>query len=104
MRCSKVTAMQTDITFSFAQLIWLIGGCTALYGFGKLIAKPFKELANHERRITTLEHNESERKATDRYTTKALNAIVNHMIDGNGIDKLREVRDEYQEEIINHHI
>ena len=51
--------------------------------------------------IKALEQQEAERKATDRYTTKALNAIVNHMIDGNGVDKLREVRDEYQNEIIN---
>lgn len=104
MRCSKVTAMQTDITISFSQLLWIIGGITAIGAFLKWAMAPFKQIENHEQRIASLEKAEQARKATDRYTTKALNAIVNHMIDGNGIDKLREVRDEYQNEIIDHHI
>lgn len=96
--------MQTDITISFSQLLWVIGGVTAIGAFLKWAMTPFKKIEEHEQRIVTLEKAEADRKATDRYTTKALNAIVNHMIDGNGIDKLREVRDEYQEQIINHHV
>lgn len=94
--------MQTDVTFSLSQILWLVGGITAIGAFIKWISTPFKQIENHEQRIAVLEKAETDRKATDRYTTKALNAIVNHMIDGNGIEKLREVRDEYQNEIINH--
>lgn len=94
--------MQTDITFSFSQILWVIGGITAIAAFLKWAMAPFKKIDEHESRIQSLEKAEAERKATDRYTIKALNAIVNHMIDGNGIDKLKEVRDEYQEQIINH--
>ncbi len=94
--------MQTDITFSLAQLLWLIGGISAIGAFIKWVIVPFKRLDDHENRIKVLETHIEDRKATDRYTTKALNAIVNHLIDGNGTDKLREVRDEYQNEIINH--
>lgn len=94
--------MQTDVTISLSQFLWLIGGITAIAAFIKWISTPFKQIENHEQRIAVLEKAETDRKATDRYTTKALNAIVNHMIDGNGIEKLREVRDEYQNEIINH--
>lgn len=94
--------MQTDVTISLAQLLWIIGGITAIAAFLKWAATPFKTIEDHESRIKVLEHAEAERKTTDRYTTKALNAIVNHMIDGNGVEKLREVRDEYQNEIINH--
>ena len=94
--------MQTDITFSLAQILWLIGGITAIGAFIKWIIVAFKRLDDHETRIKVLESQHEERKVTDRYTTKALNAIVNHLIDGNGVDKLREVRDEYQNEIINH--
>lgn len=93
--------MQNDVTFSLAQVIWLCGGLMVIVGFIGWLMKPIKKLDDHEQRIKTLEKQEQERKATDRYTTKALNAIVNHMIDGNGVDKLREVRDEYQNEIIN---
>lgn len=95
--------MQTsDITFSLAQLLWIIGGITAIGAFIKWLSTPFKQIEDHENRIKVLESQHEERKVTDRYTTRALNAIVNHLIDGNGTDKLREVRDEYQNEIINH--
>lgn len=93
--------MQNDVTFSLAQVIWLCGGLMAIVAFISWLMKPINKLNDHETRIKALEQQEQERKATDRYTTKALNAIVNHMIDGNGVDKLREVRDEYQNEIIN---
>ena len=92
----------SDITISFAQLIWVVGGITAIGAFLKWAMAPIKKIDEHETRIQALEKAEQDRKATDRYTTKALNAIVNHMIDGNGVDKLREVRDEYQDQIINH--
>ena len=95
--------MQTDITFSLAQILWLIGGITAIGAFVKLVIKPFQRLDNHESRIKVLEDATQERKQTDLFMMKSLNAIVNHMIDGNGIDRLKEVRDEYQEQIINHH-
>ena len=92
--------MQNDITISLAQFLWIIGGITAIGAFLKWALTPFKKIDDHERRITNLENATEEQKKTDRYVTKALNAIVNHMIDGNGIDKLREVRDEFQNEII----
>lgn len=93
--------MEQDVTFSLAQVVWLCGGIMAIVAFVGWLMKPIKKLDDHEQRIKALEQQEQERKATDRYTTKALNAIVNYLIDGNGVDKLREVRDEYQNEIIN---
>lgn len=94
--------MQTDVVISLSQLLWLLGGVLTIGAVVKWIIVPFKKLDDHETRISVLESHHEERKVTDRYTTKALNAIVNHLIDGNGTDKLREVRDEYQNEIINH--
>ena len=92
--------METDVVISLSQLLWLIGGITAIGAFVKWIIVPFKRLDDHEQRIKALESQHEERKIMDRYTTRALNAIVNHLIDGNGADKLREVRDEFQSEII----
>ena len=94
--------MNSDITISLSQIFWIVGGITAVAAFLKWAMQPIRAIENHETRIKVLEKAEEERKATDRYTAKALNAIVNHMIDGNGIDKLKEVRDEYQDQIINH--
>ena len=93
--------MQNDVTFSLAQIVWLCGGIMAIVAVVKWLMTPIKKIDDHEHRISTLEQQEAERKATDRYTTKSLNAIVNHMIDGTGIDKLKEVRAESQAEIIN---
>ena len=92
--------MQNDITLSLAQIIWIAGGILGLAAFVSWAMKPFKKLDEHERRIQTLEQSVEESKATDRYITRALNAIVNHMIDGNGISELKKVRDEFQNEII----
>ena len=95
--------MQTDIVFSLSQLLWLLGGVLTIGAVIKWVIIPFKKLDDHESRIIVLEKAETERKSTDKYTAKALNAIVNFMIDGNkGIDELKRVRDEYQSEIINH--
>ncbi len=94
--------MQTDITISFSQLLWVIGGITAIGAFLKWAMTPFKKIEEHESRISALEKNEHENREFIQYTTKALNAIVNHMIDGNGKDKLQEVRDEYHENIFKH--
>lgn len=95
--------MQTDITFSFSQLVWLVGGLTAIGAFIKWAMSPVHRLDDHERRINALEESRVERKQTDQYMMSALNALVNHMIDGNGIDELKKVRNDYQEQIIRHH-
>lgn len=94
--------MQNDITLSLSQLIWITGGILALWAFVKWIKTPFVKLDEHEERIKVLEQQEAERKSTDRYMVKALNALVTHMIDGNGIDELKKVRDEFHNSIINH--
>lgn len=95
--------MTNDITISLSQLLWLVGGITALASFLAWAMKPFKKIEDHESRIKTLEESADERKKTDQFMMKSLNAIVNHMIDGNGVDQLKQVRDEYQREIIEHH-
>lgn len=106
--------MQNDITISLAQTLWLIGGITAVVTFVTWIMKPFKKLEDHENRITDnknridaietqRQEDKAERRQTDQYMMSALNAMVNHLIDGDGKDELRRVRNEYQEQIIKHH-
>lgn len=92
--------MQSDVTFSLSQIIWLAGGIMAIVALVSWLTKPIKRLDDHELRIQTLEKTAEDSKVTDRYVTRALNAIVNHMIDGNGIEDLKKVRDEFQNDII----
>ena len=103
MRERGVVMMQNDFTISASQLLWAIGGITALATFITWLMKPFKKIDDHENRISALEESRAERKQTDQYMMSALNALVNHMIDGNGIDELKKVRNDYQEQIIRHH-
>ena len=95
--------MTNDITFSLSQLVWLATGITALVAFITWAMKPIKKIDDHKNRIQVLEKTADERKQTDQFMMKSMNAIVNHMIDGNGVDQLKQVRDEYQNEIIKHH-
>jgi len=94
---------EMDINISVAYLLWIIGGITAVIGFGKMALKPFREIDDHERRITKLEKTRIERTETDRLILKCLNALINHSIDGNDVDDLKAVRDEMQNTIIEHH-
>lgn len=95
--------MQSDITISLSQTVWLLGGITAIVTFVGWLMKPIKKIDDHEKRITVLESSQEERKKTDQFMMKSMNAIINNMIDGNNTDELKRVRDEYQNEIIKHH-
>ena len=95
--------MQNDITFSLSQLFWLVGGLTAIGAFIKWALSPVHKLDDHEKRIGALETATEQRKETDLFMMESMNAIVNHMIDGNSTAELKRVRDKYQSEIIRHH-
>ena len=99
----EVVMMQNDVTISLAQTLWLISGITAVVTFCSWLMKPFKKIDDHEKRIGVLEEAADERKKTDQFMMKSMNAIINHMIDNDNVDELRRVRDEYQNEIIRHH-
>ena len=94
--------MQTDITFSLSQLIWICGGIMGIVAFLSWAMKPLRKLDDHELRIHSLEKAAQEQKKTDNYITSALNAIINHMIDGDNTEELKAVRKTFQNEIINH--
>ena len=91
-----------DYTISLQAVFWLGAGLLTVAGIVSLAMKPFKKINDHETRITQLESRADERRAVDQYTTKALNAIVNYMIDDTGgKDILKDVRNDYQNSIIN---
>lgn len=89
-----------DYTISLQTVFWLCAGIAGVCGVVAIAHKPFVKLNDHETRISSLESKADERRAIDQYTTRALNAIVNHMIDGNGLDELKDVRREYQNSLI----
>lgn len=92
--------MNTSIDLT--TLFWICSGIAGIYAVWKIVKGPFVKLDDHERRITNVEKTLLERKDTDTLILKSLNAITNHMIDGNGIEKLKASRDELQRGIIEH--
>lgn len=92
--------MNTSIDLT--TLFWICSGLAGMYAVWKIVKGPFIKLDDHERRITSVEQTLIERKDTDTLILKSLNAITNHMIDGNGIEKLKASRDELQRGIIEH--
>lgn len=92
--------MNTSIDLT--TLFWICSGIAGIYAVWKIVKGPFVKLDDHERRISSVEKTLIERKDTDTLILKSLNAITNHMIDGNGIEKLKASRDELQRGIIEH--
>lgn len=91
-----------NASISLTTLFWICSGIAGIYAVWKIVKGPFVKLDDHERRITSIEKSLIERKDTDTLILKSLNAITNHMIDGNGIEKLKASRDELQRGIIEH--
>lgn len=91
------------VVLHLSDIVTICAAIATIYGCYVIIRKPFRKLDDHDRRIGHLEELSKERKTTDQLILKSLNAITNHMVDGNGIDKLKEVRDELQNNIIEHH-
>lgn len=95
--------MQSDVTISLAQTVWIVGSIMAIGAFVAWCMKPFKKIENHETRIESLEKANDEQRQTNQLMLQMQNAMLNHMIDGNGQDELKRARDAYQREIINQH-
>lgn len=91
-----------NASIDLTTLFWICSGIAGIYAVWKIVKGPFVKLDEHERRITSVEKTLIERKDTDTLILKSLNAITNHMIDGNGIEKLKASRDELQRGIIDH--
>ncbi len=86
-----------------SDIVTICAAIATIYGCIVILRKPFRKLDDHERRIGHLENLSTERKKTDQLILKSLNAMMNNMIDGTGIQEMKEVRTELQNNIIDHH-
>lgn len=86
-----------DYTISVNTLFWLCGGLAAVIGIIRTVMKPVNKIEDHERRITDLESEKDQRQKTDDLILRSLNAMMNHMIDGNNIEGMKAVRKEFQD-------
>ena len=89
----------------------ILGFCalvTALWGIWKIVKelkKPSDDLKatveRHDRLLNTDNERLKEIETSNKMMLQCLLVIINHDITGNGIDKMKEARDELQEFLIN---
>lgn len=83
----------------FTLIVSLCSGIAAIVALVKMINTPLWQIKEHEKEIKELKENNKKRSEVDRAMLNGLTAITNHMIDGNGVDKLRESRTQLQQAI-----
>ena len=93
-----------EFTISLGQILWICSFIGAVWGVWKIIKeikkpnddlKAIVKLDADNRRLNNVE-------GSDRMLLRCMLVIINHDITGNGIDKLKETRDELNEYLIKH--
>lgn len=97
-----------EFTITSEQILWFCGFLASIWGAIKIVKewkKPSDDLKAkvdvHEEKL----NNDNERLKTvedsNKMILQCLLIIINHDITGNGIEKMKEVRDDLQEFLIN---
>lgn len=96
-----------NFTITTDQIIWFctfIGLLWGLYKIVKEAKKPNDELHSlvekHERLLNKDNQRLEEVEISNQMVLRCMLVIINHEITGNGIDKMKEARDELQEYLI----
>lgn len=97
-----------EFTITSEQILWVCGFIGAIWGVYKIykeIKKPNedlkKQVALNTSELKIDDKRLEEIEATDKLILQSLLVIINHDITGNGINQLKETRDEIQEYLIN---
>lgn len=95
-------------TITSEQILWVctfIGGIWGVYKIVKELRKPNEDLKNkvqsHDDMLKKDNNRLNDIEESNKMILQCLLVIINHDITGNGIDKMKETRDELQDYIIN---
>lgn len=90
------------------QILWLCGFIGAIWGVVKIIKEiknpndaKTKMLLEHDKKLKEDDERLKEIETTDKLILQSLLVIITHDISGNGIDQLKNTRDEIQKYLIN---
>ena len=83
----------------FTTFVSICSGIAAIVACIKLINSPLDQIKKNAEDIEKLKKDQATRKDMDKAILNGLQAMTNHMIDGNGIDRLKTSRDELQRAI-----
>lgn len=78
----------------FTTLVSLASGIVGIIALVKMLNAPLWQIKEHDRDIKEIKNDLKKRNEVDKAMLNGLTAITNHMIDGNGVDRLRQSRDE----------
>lgn len=97
-----------DFTITLAQIMGFCSLVAALWGIWlivKEIKKPGsdlkKKVEEHDRLLNNDNNRLKDIEESNRMMLQSLLVIINHNITGNGIEKMKETRDQLQEFLIN---
>ena len=97
-----------EFTITSGQILAFFAFITALWGIWKIVKevkKPSDDLKKTVAKHDTLLNNDNKRlkeiEDSNRMILQCLLVIINHDITGNGIEKMKDARDELQEYLIN---
>lgn len=83
----------------FTTIVSLSSGIAAIIALVKLINAPLDKIKDHDKDIKELKESVQKRSEIDKAILNGLQAMTNHMIDGNGVEKLKESRNDLQKAI-----
>ena len=96
-----------NFTITTDQIIWFcsfIGGLWALWKIEKEAKKPNddlkKKVEKHDQLLDTDNRRLNKFDESNQMILKSMLVMINHEITGNGIEKMRETRDELQDYLI----
>lgn len=96
-----------DFVITSEEILYLCGFIAAVWGVWKIIKevrKPNEDLKTlvkeHEEKIKEDENRLKEYEDTNQMVLKCLLAIINHEITGNGVDRMKKLRDDLNDFLI----
>lgn len=97
-----------NLTITTDQILWVCTIAGALWSVWKIVKelkKPSddlkKEVAEHSRKLSNDNKRLLDFEESNQMVLRSLLVIINHEITGNGIEKMKETRDELQNFLIN---
>lgn len=97
-----------DFVITSRQIVWICGSIASIWGLVKIIKelkKPSDDLKKLVKRHSELLDNDNRRlqkiDESHKMTMQCLLVMLNHEITGNGIENMKEIRDQLQDYLIN---
>jgi hypothetical protein len=96
-----------EFTISTDQIIWFCSFVAGLWGLWKIVKEAKKpnddlkaKVEKHDRLLGNDNRRLEEIEASNQMILKSLLVIINHEITGNGVEKMKTVRDSLEEYLI----